>query len=247
MKFPKSILITGASSGIGQALAEKYAAPGVTLFLTGRNVERLANVAANCQGKGADVVTGVIEVEDAKTLRIWMEGCDRKAPLDLVIANAGISNSGQKSSEEYERKIFNINVFGVLNTVYPAIDLMRPRKKGQIVIVSSLSAMHGFVSRPAYCASKAAVKVYGEALRNVLKSDSIEVNVICPGFIKTPLTDKNQHNMPFIMSVDKAVNIITKRLAKNQGLIAFPKRLYGLLWLLRLMPARVIERITALI
>lgn len=247
MQHPKSILITGASSGIGKALAEQYAAPGVTLFLTGRNIVRLDNLAATCQQKGATVFTAVIEIEDAKNLRTWIEGCDKKAPLDLVIANAGISNAGQKASEELERKIFNINLIGVLNTVYPAIDAMRSRKSGQIALISSLAAMHGFAYAPAYCSSKAAVKVYGEALRNALKKDGIQVNVICPGFIKTPLTDPNPYPMPFIMSVEKAANIIIKRLAKNKGLIAFPKRMYGFLWALRLLPAAWIERITALV
>lgn len=247
MQNPKSILITGSSSGIGKELAKQYAAPGITLFLTGRNSERLEQLAETCRQKGAQVTTAIIEIEDAKTMRTWIEECDKKTPLDLVIANAGISNAGQKASEELERKIYAVNLMGVLNTVYPAIDVMRKRKTGQIAIVSSLASMHGFAYAPAYCSSKAAVKVYGEALRNGLKKDGIQVNVVCPGFIKTPLTDPNPLPMPFIMGVEKAAAIIIKRLAKNQGLIAFPKRLYGLLWTMRLLPAAWIERITGLI
>jgi short-subunit dehydrogenase len=244
MQLPKSILITGASSGIGKALAEKYAEiSGVILFLTARNVDRLEQVSANCRANGAKVFWRVIDIEDAKTMRIWMEECAGIAPLDLVIANAGISNGGQDVTSEFERKIFATNLIGVLNTVHPAIDLMRQRQHGQIAIISSLASIYGFAYAPAYCASKAAIRVYGEALRNRLKKYGIAVNTICPGFIETPLVAKNPYRMPLIMSAEKAANIISKRLAKNQGLIAFPKRAYVVLWLLRLLPTFLSEQI----
>jgi len=246
MKNPKSILITGASSGIGEALAKDYAKPGIVLSLTGRNQERLAEVAVACEQQGATVATTVLDVKDAAQLKTWIEARDAAVPLDLVIANAGISNAGTERNEQFDREIFTINLFGVLNTVYPAISIMQQRQHGQIVLMSSMAGIiHGFPRAPAYCASKAAVKSFGEALRNKLRSSGIEVSVVCPGFIKTPLTRVNKYHMPFLMTVEKASQIIIRGLASNKGLIAFPWQMRFLLWILRLLPHKWAERLVA--
>ena len=246
MENPKSILITGASSGIGEALAKDYAKPGIILSLTGRNQERLNKVAEVCRKRGAIVEAAVIDVKDAEKLRIWIEERDKNASLDLVIANAGISNAGEEKGERFDKEIFNVNLFGVLNTVYPVISVMQKRRRGQIALISSMAGIvHGLARAPAYCASKSAVKSFGEALRNKLRPKGIEVSVICPGFIKTPLIAVNEYRMPFLMSVEKASKIIIKGLAHNRGLIAFPLRIYFLLWLLRLMPHKWAERIVS--
>jgi len=241
----QSIFITGASSGIGEALALSYAKKDIFLALTGRNLDRLEQVAKKCRDLGAEVVFASIDVQNREKLREWIYSCDKIKPLDLVIANAGISNSGRETKEEFDREIFAINLDGVLNTIYPALDLMRPRKGGQIAIISSLAALHGFPRSPAYSASKAAVKTFGEAVRNRVKKDNVKINVVCPGFIKTPLTAKNKHFMPFIMEAKKAAKIIQRGLALNKGFIVFPRRFYFLIWSLRLLPARLIETITS--
>ncbi|MCL5260178.1 MAG: SDR family NAD(P)-dependent oxidoreductase [Gammaproteobacteria bacterium] len=244
MQNPKSILITGATSGIGKALAESYAKPGVFLALTGRNLIRLNETAENCRKLGAKVVIDIIEIEDAKTLSTWIRACDQIAPLDLVIANAGIANSGQEPTEAIDRAIFTTNLTGVLNTVYPSIEIMQQRKHGQIALISSLVSLYGTPYAPAYSASKAAVKVFGEALRNRLKKHNIQVNVVCPGFVYTPLVKNLPYRMPLAMPAEKAAKIIMRDLSKNKGLIAFPKTIYFLLWSLRLLPTKLIERIT---
>ncbi len=243
----KSILITGASSGIGEALALAYAKPGISLSLTGRNSERLAKVAKACEQYGATVATANIDVKDAEKLRSWILERDEAVPLDLVIANAGISNAGQSRTEEFDREIFNVNLFGVLNTIYPALSVMQKRQEGQIALISSMAAMYGFPRAPAYCASKAAVKSLGESLRNKVKKQGIKVSVVCPGFIKTPLTDVNKYGMPFLISATKAAKIIIKGLERNQGLIAFPWRMNSVLWLLRVLPHKLAQRIAAYI
>ncbi|MFA6409937.1 MAG: SDR family NAD(P)-dependent oxidoreductase [Gammaproteobacteria bacterium] len=243
----QSILITGASSGIGASLAESYAKEGVFLALTGRNMARLEDVAERCRKLGAEVIVSGIDVRDKEKLCDWIFACDKIRKLDLVIANAGISNAGRETKEEFDREIFAINFDGALNTVYPALKLMRERKCGQIAIISSLAAFHGFPRSPAYSASKAAVKTFGEALRNRVKKDNVKINVVCPGFVRTPLTDKNPYFMPFIMSPEKAAKIIQHGLEKNKGLIAFPKRFYFVIWVLRLFPARIIEFITSFV
>ncbi|MCW8952446.1 MAG: SDR family NAD(P)-dependent oxidoreductase [Rhodospirillales bacterium] len=221
---PKSILITGASSGIGEALAHLYAQPGVTLFLSGRNRERLETTAQACRESGAFVQPEVIDVADRDAMARWITAADDAAPLDLVIANAGIASntSHQAESAEKIRDIFAINLAGVLNTAEPAVERMLSRKKGQVALMSSLSAFRGMPSAPAYAASKAAVKSYGDGLRGALRGDGIKVSVICPGFVTSRITKTNRFPMPFLMDADKAAQIIKRGLHREKGLIAFP-------------------------
>jgi short-subunit dehydrogenase len=238
MKHPKHILITGASSGLGHALAMAYAKQGITLSLTGRNDERLQEVVALCQAAGAEVNHNLIDVTDTKTLEVWIQTLDRKQAIDLVIANAGISagTGGEGESDSQARKLFAVNLDGVMNTIHPAIACMRPRRNGQIAVMSSLAGYRGLPSSPAYSASKAAVRIYGEALRGHLQKEGIHVNVITPGYIKTPMTDLNPFPMPFIMDAEKAAAIIKRKLSKNCARIAFPWPLYTLIWLISCLP-----------
>jgi len=238
MKQPKSIVITGGSSGIGEALALCYAAPGIDLALTGRNEARLAQVAERCQAAGASVAAAVIDVRDRDALAGWLAERDRQAPLDLVIANAGISAGTGKSGETaaQAREIFSVNLDGVVNTALAAAALMRPRRRGQIAVMSSLAGFRGFPGAPAYCASKAAVRVWGEALRGMLKPQGLQVTVICPGFVKSRMTAVNDFPMPFLMEAETAAGIIQRGLAANKARIAFPRRLYAAIWLLALLP-----------
>ena len=135
MRDPRSILITGASSGIGAALARNYAVPGVVLHLGGRNAARLDEIARECKARGADARTAIVDVVDAPACARWVAACDAIAPLDLVIANAGISagTDGKAWADEVPdlvRRIFAVNVGGTINTVLPAVAAMRPRKRG---------------------------------------------------------------------------------------------------------------------
>ena len=238
MQDPKSILITGGSSGIGAALALAYAAPGVRLALTGRHRERLDQVAAQCRAAGAEVVTGIVDVCARAELAAWMAGQDDARPLDLVIANAGISagTGAYGETDRQARQIFEVNFDGVVNTALPAAALMRPRRRGQIAIMSSLAGFRGFPGAPAYCASKAGVRVWGEALRGMLSRDGIEVSVICPGYVKSPMTDRNDFPMPFLMEAGRAAQVIRRGLAANRSRIVFPRRLAAAVWLLALLP-----------
>lgn len=239
---PTSVFITGASSGIGHALALAYAEPGISLFLCGRNRVRLEHTADRCRGQGADVHTFLFDVTDESAVALAIEQADTIRPLDLVIANAGVSAGvlGMDETPVSHRTILQTNIFGVLNTVMPAVDVMKQRHRGQIAIMSSLSGFRGMASCPAYSASKACVRAWGEAMRGFLKPYGIAVSVICPGFIETPLTDKNRFKMPFLMPADRAASIIRRRLRRAPILIAFPwimafgARLAGILpgWLI---------------
>ena len=151
MKNPRHILITGASSGIGEALALFYAKENVTLFLCAQNINRLKDVARRCREKKAEVFAERVDVTDQAAMENWISRCDQIAELDLVVANAGVSAGPGKTGESSEmtRKIFSVNVGGVLNTVLPALEKMSPRHTGQIAMLSSLAGYRGLPSAPA--------------------------------------------------------------------------------------------------
>ena len=249
MRKPNSILITGASNGIGAALAREYARPGCTLFLGGRDTARLAGVAADCQAKGAAALPEAIDVVDADAIARWIARSDDRAPLDLVIANAGVSAGTGTAGEPpgQAQRIMAINVGGVINTVHPALERFAlrpgPGAKGQIALMSSLASFRGFAGAPAYCASKAAVRNYGEGLRNAYAGAGIDVSVICPGFVHSGMTAENDFAMPFVMAADRAARIIRRGLAHNRGRIAFPWQMYAAAWLVQALPTWTTDRI----
>ncbi len=246
MRAPQSILITGGSSGIGRTLALAYAAPEVNLALTGRDAERLKSTVEACQSKGATLRSAPIDVVNAAELEAWMKKVDRAAPLDLVIANAGISaglgRSGAENASQ-TRALFATNIDGVVNTVMPAIDLMRQRGRGQIAIIASLAGYRGMPGAPAYAASKAAVKAWGEGLRGPLAREGIALNVICPGFVKSRMTAVNDFPMPFLMEAERAAEIIRSGLAKNRARISFPWPMAAGVWLLAALPPAWSDRL----
>lgn len=240
MKNPKSILITGASSGIGHALAIEYAGHDIILFLSGRNEERLRAVKKECEQKDATVYIKTIDVLDEDEMTQWITECDAVASLDMVITNAGISSG----SGNLAKQVFNINVHGVFNTVTPSLDLMKNHGRGQIAIMSSIAGFRGLPSSPAYSTSKVAVKAYGEALRGRYHHQNIEINVICPGFVKSRLTASNKFKMPFLMESDKAAKIIRRGLEKNKAVIVFPWQMKFIVGtLMAIIPEFLVERL----
>lgn len=238
MKNPKSILITGATSGIGAALTHEYAAPGIRLVLSGRNAERLAAVAADARAAGADVETAIIDVTDAEAVGRWVEAADDAGPLDLAIANAGLSGGTHGGGESVAQAsaIFSTNINGVVNALHPAAERMIARGRGQIAMVSSLAGFRGIPGAPAYSTSKVAVRAWGDAMRGRLKRRGVTVSIIFPGFVRTPLTDVNQFPMPLLMEAPKAAALIRRRLARGKALIAFPWPMHLLVRLMAALP-----------
>ena len=246
MKKHANILITGASSGIGEALAQYYAAHGAEkLFLNGRNTERLAQVAERCQRAGSKVYTRQIDVTNRAAMQNWLDECQKIADLNIVFANAGVSTGEETPENIYNT--FSTNIMGVLNTITPVIERYKQRADNDkiIAITASIAGYHGLCACPSYSATKACVKAYGEALRGALQPDGIQVNVICPGFVKSRITDKNTCPMPFFMSAEKAAEIIAARIDKNIGLIAFPWPMRFATWLLSILPNRLSDVIYA--
>ena len=239
-KTPKSIVITGASSGIGRALAFEFASPGVALGLLGRQEAKLAEVAALCRAKGALVETGQIDVTDAIGLSIWFKRFDETHSIDWVLANAGVtaSISPDRALEPLieANGLLAANLNGVLNTVDAALPLLRERGHGQIALMSSLAAWRGMALTPAYSASKAGVKAYGEALRDLLAPEGIGVSVICPGFVDTPMSDRFPRHRPGMISAELAAAKIVAGMRANNAYVAFPRSFISGLRLLNLLP-----------
>jgi len=238
----KHILITGASSGIGESLALHYAAPHVMLSLCARNEDRLSDVTHRCKEKGAIVHSKIIDVMNKQAMNQWVTERDDHQPIDLVIANAGVS--GVDRSLESAAQIFDINMGGVINTIHPIIPKMQDRGEGQIALLSSLAGYRGLPSAPAYSASKVFVKAYGEALRGKHAKDNVKINVICPGFVRSRITDQNDFPMPGFMEGKDAACIIAKGLERDKPVIAFPWLMVLGVWLLSILPARLFQWIS---
>jgi len=244
------ILITGASSGIGEAIAVECARRGAkTLFLCGRDEGRLASVADACRAAGAENVRAeLVDVTDAAAVDGWMRACDAERRITVVFANAG-RGTGRETSENV-RKTFALNVGGVVNTVLPAIELFRTRgtrPAGQIVITASIAGYAPLPGCPSYAGTKAGMKSWGLSLRGFLRPEAIRVNVVCPGFVRSRLTDRNTCPMPFFMEAPKAARIIVSRVRRNVGLIAFPWPMRLGSWLLSVLPWRISEFIARLL
>ncbi len=246
MKLFKSIVITGASSGIGEAIALDYAAPGMALALSGRDGARLEAVAEACRARGATTDARQIDVADGPAMMAWLTGFDDAHPVDLVLANAGIStDKNNKSLDDFSllRRTMDVNFNGALNTVEPLLGRMRARRRGQIGLVSSLAGFVGLPYAASYNASKAALRVWGESIRYTLKKDDVGVSVVCPGFVTTRITANSPFPLPFLMSTEKASRIIRNGLARNKARIAFPISTKAAIWLGATLPGNWTSRL----
>ena len=247
----RNILITGASSGIGMAVAIRLAELGAEhIYFCGRNPERVSETQRRLSGvskwKG-ESHPQILDVCDKESVREWIRSCDAATPLDLVWANAGISTGGREDDENAVRAVFDCNVTGVLNTVYPAIERYRmksvSRVAKRIAITSSLTGYHGLPQCPAYSASKAAVKALGAALRGRLKREGISVTTFCPGFVRSRITDQNTCPMPFFWEAEDAARLMCRGILHGKGLVTFPWQMRFGMWLLASMPEVLSEKL----
>lgn len=216
---PHHILITGASSGLGAALALAYARAGRTLTLLGRDTQRLDAVAEGVQERGAAARVACVPVTDRAAMAAAIGEGDDAAPLDLVVANAGISSSdGANGAVD----VLAVNVLGVWHTVEPALARMGSRGRGQLALMSSLAGFRGIAGAGPYCASKAAVRVLAESLRAEWRRRGVRVSAISPGFVDTPLTRRNRFPMPWLMTPEAGAARIVRGLARDEAHITFP-------------------------
>ncbi len=243
--LPRTIIITGATGGIGGALAEIYAEPDNVLILQGRNSVRLTELAAICEEKGARVLIRVLDIRNLKELTAWLRMICEQEKVDLVIVNAGVNTNigpqGAGESWDDVQALIEVNVLAAMATVDAVLPSMRARGEGQIALISSLAAYFGLPVTPSYCASKAAIKVYGEALRGWLRSEGVRVNVVMPGYVESQMCRDMPGPKPFLWSANKAARVIKRGLARNKPRISFPFPLNLGTWFLSVLPAGVSE------
>lgn len=219
------VFITGASTGIGQGLARKYARPGATLGLVARRAALLDELATELRQAGATVHVFPADVADtARMTTIARDFVERAGRIDLVVANAGvgISSTTMKGESEPIAALMRINVIGVTNTVVPFIPRMLEQKSGVLVAVSSMAGHRALPGRAAYSSSKAAVITFMDGLRMELHGTGVHAMTICPGFVKTPMTDVLDHPMPFLVDVDAAVASMTHAIDERARTFSFP-------------------------
>jgi short-subunit dehydrogenase len=240
------IWITGASSGIGQALALACAKAGMQVVISGRNTQQLQALQAQHNNMVLalpfDVSHKQAHFVAAETIKATLGG------LDIAVFNAGFSEHMEVANFNSElcEKLMSVNYFSICYGIEATLPLLRQSKTPHLVGMSSIAAYGGLPQGAAYCASKAAVKALLEGLRVELMDENIPVSIICPGFVKTPLTAKHKFKLPAAISADKAANIILRGIAKQQHEIHFPKRISVLQKLITSLPSPLYTRIMRL-
>jgi short-subunit dehydrogenase len=227
MRAPfRVVIITGASSGLGASLAKAYAGPHVALGLLGRDPARLGATAGACEAKGATVSMAAIDVADAPAMASWLCRFDREHPVELLVANAGTSagpapDSPSEGAEVAARQV-RVNLLGAINTVEPLLPALCARRRGRIAVVASAAAYRGLPYSPGYCASKAGLRTYAEALRSRLEPRGIGMTIVCPGFFASPMTDRWDGPTPFLLRGDNAARIVKRGIDRGRRRVVFP-------------------------
>jgi short-subunit dehydrogenase len=241
----RHVLITGASSGIGRALALRYAQEGARLSLFGRDATRLEAVVSACRAAGATVESYSVDVRDRAAMTQAASAAQAAAPLDIVIANAGVATgpTGGELLENPEavRATFAINVIGLLNTVEPTVPAMVKRGEGLVALVGSMTGLRGLPFSPAYCATKAAVHSYATSLRGTLAPHGVRVSLIVPGWVETPMSQRAKCWKTGIISDAEAAEIVWRGLERRKSVIAFPRYMFWALRFFELCPPRLVD------
>ena len=234
----KVALITGASSGIGRGLAFALARRGAAVGLLARREHVLQSVVLEIEAEGGRAISLPADVRDAEAMRSASGALhDRFGPVDLLVANAGIGATTYAVDlcEKAVADLINVNVIGVVNSVTAVIPQMVKRGSGHLVAISSLAAYRGLPKSAAYCASKAATSALFEGLRIDLLGTGVDVTIIHPGFIKTPLT-VDVKRTPYLMELDEAVPKILRAIEKRRKGYSFPWQLASIARACMLLP-----------
>lgn len=240
----KTVLITGASSGIGKEIARKLSKENCKLVLTSRRIELLEALQKSLRVDEKNILVIKCDVSKKEEVQLaYLKIKEKFGGVDVSILNAGVGHSvtPENYDSRFAEEIFGANFIGLIYWVEQLLPDLLKRNSGIIAGVSSLADNRGFSGSGFYCASKAAVSIYLEGLSVELKSRGIKVITIKPGFVKTPMTDQNKFNMPFLMEPDQAAEIIIEGLKKEKRIIQFPLQMVLLTRLIGLLPGGVYE------
>ena len=243
----EKIFITGASSGIGEALAIEYAKRGAILGLCARRTEKLDDVANKCRELGAkEVLVYTLDVTDEnQSTKIAKQFLDHVKNIDIVIANAGVAYSDKIGSGDPKQinKVISTNVIGVTNSIIPFVPNMKEAKSGKIVIISSIASFRPIAYHGGYSSSKAAVRMFADSWRMALKKYKIQLTAICPGFIVSEMTDENKFPMPFLLQTDQAAKKMVKAIDKGKKTYILPWQYKTIIYLTRWLPTPLYYKI----
>lgn len=239
-------LITGASSGIGEALTRRLAAGGRPVALVARRADLLESLAAEIRRGGGRAEAYPCDVGVRDGVRRVVARCQETlGPVGLLVANAGVSENtrpGSLDAESVER-ILRVNFLGAVYFVEAVLPGMLERDRGRLVAVSSLAGYGGLPLTAAYSASKAAMTNFFESLRIDLRETGVGVTVVCPGYVRTPMTDGNLHSMPFLVEVDAAAERIHRAIEAGRASLSFPLPMAAFAWFARLLPRPLYDRL----
>jgi len=241
------VLITGASAGIGMALAAYYARQGATLGLVARRTDRLDVAKTKLESAGGKVFLHAADVRDAARMTAVARAFwDEAGGVDIAIANAGISESDglRQGDPKSASDVIAVNVQGVINTLLPLIPPMLERKQGHVVAIGSVAGFRGLPGKGAYSASKAAVKTLMDAWRVQLRGSGVHVTTICPGYVESELTQGNTYPMPFLMGADKAAQLTGQAIDGRAATYIFPWQMRILVPLLKILPDMLLTPMT---
>lgn len=239
----RGIVISGASRGLGAALARRFASPGARLLLTARSGAALAEVAQDCRALGAEVTTLACDITEAAPLAAALADFEAAGPVDLVIANAGTSAGtapdGTPEDAAAAARQVAVNLIGAINLVGPLLPGLRARGTGRVGLVASVAGLRGLPDFPAYCASKAGLIAWGEGLRAALGPRGVRVTIITPGFFESDMGARFHGRRLFLLSLEQAATRVQHAVLAGRPRAAFPWALAFGLRLLALLPPRL--------
>jgi short-subunit dehydrogenase len=241
----KVVLVTGASSGIGRALAVELGRRGSRVGLTARRAEELLKVAEEVERAGGQALALPADVRNAEQMKsVTARVRERWGGVDVLVANAGMSTTtfGARLDAVEATDVISINVVGVVNSVAAVLPDMLARGRGHLVAISSLASYRGMPRSGAYSASKAAVSTFFESLRVDLRKSGIDVTVIHPGFIRTPMTANRKRKLPFLLEPEDAACRILRAVERRARTYAFPWQLAGLVRIMKYLPNAIYDR-----
>ncbi len=235
----RTAFVTGASSGLGRALALRLARDGYAVALAARRLERLEEVATAIRNAGGRAVVCPCDVGDGPSVHHAISRAESAfGPVDLLVANAGISEAAgaHELSAPVVERLMRVNFMGAVYAAERVLPGMIERGSGHLVAVGSLAGYGGLARTAAYSASKGALHNFFESLRVDLRGTGVDVTVITPGYVRTELTARNLHRMPMLLELDDAVDLMARAIARRSRLCSFPRPLSTVVWAAQILP-----------